>query len=47
MVEHDGRWPRVVTVLASPCGGPGPPSAHPEIGELEIDRHSLAAGKHG
>jgi alpha-D-ribose 1-methylphosphonate 5-triphosphate diphosphatase len=47
LVEHDGRWPRVVTVLASPCGGPRPPSAHPEIAGLEIARHSLAAGKRG
>ena len=31
LVEQDGRWPRVVCVLASPCGQAGPQDARPEF----------------
>ncbi len=47
LVERDGRWPRVVCVLASPCGAQVPPQARAELAELEIAQHTVGAGQQG
>ncbi len=47
LVQHDGRWPRVVSVLASPCGAQSADEAAAEFTELEIAQHSVAASGQG
>jgi alpha-D-ribose 1-methylphosphonate 5-triphosphate diphosphatase len=47
LVEQDGRWPRVVCVLPSPCGAQVRAEVPRQITELEIAQHALAASRRG
>jgi alpha-D-ribose 1-methylphosphonate 5-triphosphate diphosphatase len=45
LVKQDGRWPSVVCVFASPCGGRAAASA--DMPELEIAEHEVIASPRG
>jgi alpha-D-ribose 1-methylphosphonate 5-triphosphate diphosphatase len=47
LVEQDGRWPRVVCVLASPCGQEGQQDVPRQLTELAIAQHAVTAGRRG
>ncbi len=47
LVEQDGRWPRVVCVLASPCGQKIQQDASRQFTELEIAQDAATASRRG
>jgi len=47
LVEQDGRWPRVVCVLGSPCGPGTREAVSPQLTELAIAHHALTASQRG
>jgi alpha-D-ribose 1-methylphosphonate 5-triphosphate diphosphatase len=47
LVEQDGRWPRVVCVLASPCGPAAGQDVSRQFTELTIARDTVTASRRG
>jgi alpha-D-ribose 1-methylphosphonate 5-triphosphate diphosphatase len=47
LVEQDGRWPRVVCVLASPGGQETEPDADRQLAGLAIAQHAVTASRRG
>jgi alpha-D-ribose 1-methylphosphonate 5-triphosphate diphosphatase len=43
LVEHDGRWPRVVAALACPCGAASRAAVPRQLTELAIAQHAVSA----
>jgi alpha-D-ribose 1-methylphosphonate 5-triphosphate diphosphatase len=41
LVEHDGRWPAVVCVLAAPCGEAARPQLPRQLAEAAIAQHAF------